>query len=407
MYTTLSPLQLKWSGSLNGGSNPGIRLKHKQVPVPRTAAPVDRAAPGPWRGGVQDGQREVQSHQYNANGIDGSNDANGVSAVMDSNSDSSSYLEGLLQEQRSLKGREGVDLIKHLLGQEIERLQTTGKSILVRSEDRKLSDITKDKAVKLTIRVLVPVKDHPKFNFVGKLLGPRGMSLKRLQEETMTKMAILGRGSMRDKQKQKLCGSPCWKLSTDLIFVEEYNYILYGKKNTISKQLGSDYNDDIRQEQMREIKLMKTTTPKRNSSPDMDTLGPAPASEDESCSPSSPGSVGGGDHEALHPALRGLNGKTQQLKEGQQMSRGFGPSSNGRRSVLSLLTRGRIIQQKEHLIDVYNQLPGYGIYDQMNDLPMSDSPNEDNSEGRYLTDRRDMPAEKRLKIEDTANAWLF
>lgn len=39
------------------------------------------------------------------------------------------------------------------------------------------------------------------FNFVGKLLGPRGNSLKRLQEETLTKMSILGKGSMRDKTK--------------------------------------------------------------------------------------------------------------------------------------------------------------------------------------------------------------
>ena len=39
------------------------------------------------------------------------------------------------------------------------------------------------------------------FNFVGKLLGPKGNSLKRLQEDTMTKMAVLGKGSMRDKQK--------------------------------------------------------------------------------------------------------------------------------------------------------------------------------------------------------------
>ena len=39
------------------------------------------------------------------------------------------------------------------------------------------------------------------FNFVGKLLGPKGNSLKRLQEDTMTKMAILGKGSMRDKNK--------------------------------------------------------------------------------------------------------------------------------------------------------------------------------------------------------------
>jgi rRNA processing protein Krr1/Pno1 len=36
---------------------------------------------------------------------------------------------------------------------------------------------------------------------VGKLLGPKGMSLKRLQEETGTKMSILGKGSMRDKGK--------------------------------------------------------------------------------------------------------------------------------------------------------------------------------------------------------------
>lgn len=42
------------------------------------------------------------------------------------------------------------------------------------------------------------------FNFVGKLLGPKGNSLKRLQEETLTKMAILGRGSMRDKHKANI-----------------------------------------------------------------------------------------------------------------------------------------------------------------------------------------------------------
>jgi hypothetical protein len=36
---------------------------------------------------------------------------------------------------------------------------------------------------------------------VGKLLGPKGNTLKRLQEETGCKMAILGKGSMRDKSK--------------------------------------------------------------------------------------------------------------------------------------------------------------------------------------------------------------
>lgn len=47
------------------------------------------------------------------------------------------------------------------------------------------------------------------FNFVGKLLGPRGNSLKRLQEETGAKMSILGKGSMRDKAKVLYLKSDC------------------------------------------------------------------------------------------------------------------------------------------------------------------------------------------------------
>ena len=39
------------------------------------------------------------------------------------------------------------------------------------------------------------------FNFVGKLLGPRGNTFKRLQANTGTKMSILGKGSMREKEK--------------------------------------------------------------------------------------------------------------------------------------------------------------------------------------------------------------
>ena len=56
---------------------------------------------------------------------------------------------------------------------------------------------------------------HPKYclllqvNFVGKLLGPGGNSLKRLQQETQTKMAIQGRGSMRDKSKVGQCSCFC------------------------------------------------------------------------------------------------------------------------------------------------------------------------------------------------------
>lgn len=51
------------------------------------------------------------------------------------------------------------------------------------------------------MRFLTPPKSCFQFNFVGKLLGPKGNSLKRLQEDTMCKMAVLGRGSMKDRHK--------------------------------------------------------------------------------------------------------------------------------------------------------------------------------------------------------------
>ncbi|KAF0290106.1 KH domain-containing, RNA-binding, signal transduction-associated protein 2 [Amphibalanus amphitrite] len=106
-----------------------------------------------------------------------------------------------------------------------------------------------------------------KFNFVGKLLGPKGNSLKRLQEETMTKMAILGRGSMRDKQKEeelRAAGDPKFShLSEDLHVevtafappAEAYARMAYALTE-VRRFLVPDYNDEIRQEQMREMQLI-------------------------------------------------------------------------------------------------------------------------------------------------------
>ncbi len=49
----------------------------------------------------------------------------------------------------------------------------------------------------------IPSSQYPSVNFVGKLLGPRGETLRRVQDETHTKMAILGAGSLRDEAKEK------------------------------------------------------------------------------------------------------------------------------------------------------------------------------------------------------------
>lgn len=47
-----------------------------------------------------------------------------------------------------------------------------------------------------------------KFNFVGRILGPRGLTAKQLEAETGCKIMVRGKGSMRDKKKVT-CSTDC------------------------------------------------------------------------------------------------------------------------------------------------------------------------------------------------------
>lgn len=47
-------------------------------------------------------------------------------------------------------------------------------------------------------KLFVPVKEHPEFNFMGVLIGPRGSSLKAMEQRTGAKIQIRGRGSQKE-----------------------------------------------------------------------------------------------------------------------------------------------------------------------------------------------------------------
>ncbi|XP_014471817.1 PREDICTED: KH domain-containing, RNA-binding, signal transduction-associated protein 2-like isoform X2 [Dinoponera quadriceps] len=149
-----------------------------------------------------------------------------------------------------------------LLDQEIQKIQAIGKPL----RESKYVDIYREKPVRICVKVLVPIREHPKFNFVGKLLGPKGNSMKRLQEETMCKMAVLGRGSMRDRQKEeeyRASLDPKYAHLADDLHVEitalappaeAYARIAFALAE-VRKYLIPDNNDNIRQEQMREMEM--------------------------------------------------------------------------------------------------------------------------------------------------------
>ncbi|KAL5220046.1 hypothetical protein ABZP36_024759 [Zizania latifolia] len=57
--------------------------------------------------------------------------------------------------------------------------------------------------VKKVVRLDVPVDKHPNYNFVGRLLGPRGNSLKRVEASTQCRVYIRGCGSVKDSVKEE------------------------------------------------------------------------------------------------------------------------------------------------------------------------------------------------------------
>jgi hypothetical protein len=48
------------------------------------------------------------------------------------------------------------------------------------------------------VKLYIPQKDHPNYNFVGLIIGPRGLTQKRLESETGAKVTIRGKGAAKE-----------------------------------------------------------------------------------------------------------------------------------------------------------------------------------------------------------------
>ncbi|KAG8085625.1 hypothetical protein GUJ93_ZPchr0010g10570 [Zizania palustris] len=74
--------------------------------------------------------------------------------------------------------------------------------------------------VKKVVRIDVPMDKYPNYNFVGRLLGPRGNSLKRVEATTQCRVYIRGRGSVKDSVKEdKLRDKPGYEHLNDPLHV--------------------------------------------------------------------------------------------------------------------------------------------------------------------------------------------
>ncbi|MEQ2217040.1 hypothetical protein XENOCAPTIV_003781 [Xenoophorus captivus] len=109
-----------------------------------------------------------------------------------------------------------------------------------------------------------------KFNFVGRILGPRGLTAKQLEAETGCKIMVRGKGSMRDKKKEEMNrGKPNWEhLSEDLhvlITVEDTHnrakIKLQRAINEVKKLLvpAAEGEDNLKKMQLMELAILNGT----------------------------------------------------------------------------------------------------------------------------------------------------
>ncbi|XP_058789114.1 protein held out wings isoform X2 [Phymastichus coffea] len=131
------------------------------------------------------------------------------------------YLSQLLKDRKQLAAFPNVFIhVERLLDEEIAKVRASLFQISGVKKDPLVLPDAEGEVTTLTEKVYVPVKEHPDFNFVGRILGPRGMTAKQLEQETGCKIMVRGKGSMRDKKKEEMNrGKPNWEHLTDELHV--------------------------------------------------------------------------------------------------------------------------------------------------------------------------------------------
>uniref|UniRef100_A0A0N4ZWS0 KH domain-containing protein n=1 Tax=Parastrongyloides trichosuri TaxID=131310 RepID=A0A0N4ZWS0_PARTI len=128
------------------------------------------------------------------------------------------YLAELVKDRKQLLAFPGIFIhIERLLDEEINRVRFALFQFEFTKEQVVLPSPVGE-VITVTEKVFVPVKAYPEYNFVGRILGPRGMTAKQLEQETGCKIMVRGKGSMRDKKKEDMNrGKPNWEhLSEEL-----------------------------------------------------------------------------------------------------------------------------------------------------------------------------------------------
>lgn len=186
------------------------------------------------------------------------------------------YLHQLLKDKRNMTHVSGAfHHIERLLDEEIVKV----RSVLFQNTESPTITLP-DPVGEVTLherKLFVPVAQNPEYNFVGRILGPRGLTAKQLEQETQCKIMVRGRGSMRDKRKEDANrNKPNWEHLNEQLHVlittndtDNRAQLKLDRAEAEVKKLlvpRADGEDDLKKKQLMELAIINGTY-RDNSSP--------------------------------------------------------------------------------------------------------------------------------------------
>lgn len=116
------------------------------------------------------------------------------------------------------------------------------------------------KPAKTTEKLYIPIKDYPDINFVGLLLGPRGNTLRQLQDELGAKLAIRGKGSVKDGKNDPNSGEDDLHVLVTADTSAKIRKAIKLTNEVIEKAILSPVGqNDMKRDQLRELAVLNGT----------------------------------------------------------------------------------------------------------------------------------------------------
>eukprot|EP00605_Chrysophyceae_sp_TOSAG23-4_P002088 GSChrysophyteH1.ASY1.ANO1.2309.1 assembled CDS len=112
-------------------------------------------------------------------------------------------------------------------------------------------------------KIFVPVKEHPTYNFIGLILGPRGNTQKQMEQATGCRISIRGKGSMRDGSRGRISRDMQDAEQEDLhVFVQGESQEGVEEAERMVRELLKpleDSDNDHKMRQLRELAVINNT----------------------------------------------------------------------------------------------------------------------------------------------------